>query len=155
MSEQKRIGKQLDQLVAERTRELAEANEALKKELVVERQRTEAVQRGGRLIVASIPGLVAGLTPTGGVDFVNDPLVEYCGRTLEELQQWGPAIRFILTTSLASSGSSPKRSQRARHMNSRRASDASTACIVGFRFVGFPFGTPAGPFSVGTPYTPT
>ena len=36
-------------------------------------------------------------------------------------------------------------------MTSRRASDASTARIVGFRFVGFPFGTPAGPFSVGTP----
>ena len=45
MSEQKRIGKQLDQLVAERTRELAEANEALKQELVVERQRTEAARR--------------------------------------------------------------------------------------------------------------
>jgi hypothetical protein len=38
MSEQKRIGKQLDQVVAERTRELAEANEALKEDLVAERQ---------------------------------------------------------------------------------------------------------------------
>jgi PAS domain S-box-containing protein len=112
MSEQKRIAKELDQRVAERTRDLAEANEALKKELVVERQRTEAVQRGGRLIVASIPGLVAGLTPTGGVDFVNDPLVEYCGRTLEELQQWGtsdtvhpddlPRVIRIFTQAIAS-----------------------------------------------------
>jgi PAS domain S-box-containing protein len=93
MSEQKRIAKELDQRVAERTRELAGANEALKKELVVERQRTEAAQRANdrdaRLILASIPGLVAILTPTGGVDFVNDPLVDYCGRTLEELKQWG------------------------------------------------------------------
>ena len=45
MSEQKRIDEQLDQLVAERTSELAEANDALKKELAVERQRTEAAQR--------------------------------------------------------------------------------------------------------------
>jgi PAS domain S-box-containing protein len=92
MSEQKRIGKQLDQLVAERTRELAEANEALKKELVAERHRTEAAQRASdrdaRLILASIPGLVSILTPTGSVEFVNDPLVEYCGRTLQELKQW-------------------------------------------------------------------
>src|ERR1700694_3005800 len=89
MSEQTQIGKQLEQLVAERTRELAEATDALNKELAAERQRTEAAQRindrGAQLILASIPGLVASLTPTGGVDFVNDPLVEYCGRTLEEL----------------------------------------------------------------------
>jgi hypothetical protein len=32
MSEQKRIGKELDYVVAERARELAEANEALKKD---------------------------------------------------------------------------------------------------------------------------
>jgi PAS domain S-box-containing protein len=93
MSEQTRIDGQLDQLVAERTSELAAANDALKKELAVERQRTEAAQRvndsGARLILASIPGLVASLTPTGDVDFVNDQLVEYCGRTLEELQHWG------------------------------------------------------------------
>jgi PAS domain S-box-containing protein len=93
MSEQKRIGKQLDQVVAERTRELAEANQALKEELVAERQRTEAARRASdrdsRLILASIPGLVSILTPTGAVDVVNGPLVEYCGRTLEELKQWG------------------------------------------------------------------
>ena len=93
MSEQKRIGKQLDQVVAEWTGELAESNEALKEELVAERQRTEAARRvsdrDSRLILASIPGLVPILTPTGAVDFVNGPLVEYCGRTLEELKQWG------------------------------------------------------------------
>jgi PAS domain S-box-containing protein len=118
MSEQTRIGKQLDQVVAERTRELAEANDALKEELAAERQRTEAAQRindrGAQLILASIPGLVASLTPTGGVDFVNDPLIEYCGRTLEELQQWGtsdtvhpddlPRVIQIFTQGIASGG---------------------------------------------------
>src|SRR6266571_1588806 len=93
MSEQTRIDEQLDQLVAERTSELAAANDALRKELAAERQRAEAAQRinegGAQLILASIPGLVATLTPTCDVDFVNDPLIEYCGRTLEALQHWG------------------------------------------------------------------
>jgi len=92
MSEQTRIDEQLDQLVAERTSELAAANDALREELAAERQRAETAQRindgGAELILASIPGLVASLTPTGDVDFVNDPLIEYCGRTLEELQHW-------------------------------------------------------------------
>ena len=93
MSEQKRIARELDQRVAERTRELVEANEALKRELVVERQRTEAARcasdQDSRAIVRSMPGMVAILTPTGGIDTINDELVEYSGRTLEELQQWG------------------------------------------------------------------
>jgi PAS domain S-box-containing protein len=92
MSEQQRIAEELDQRVAERTRELIEANEALKKELAVERQRTEAARRASdldaRLILGSIPGLVAIATPTLDLDFVNDPVVEYSGRTLEELKQW-------------------------------------------------------------------
>src|SRR5258705_1418234 len=92
MSEQTRIGQQLDLLVPERTRELAAANEALKQELVVERQRTEAARRASdhdsRVIVNSMPGMVAILTPTGGIHAVNDEVVEYCRRTLEELQQW-------------------------------------------------------------------
>jgi PAS domain S-box-containing protein len=116
MSEQKRIARELDQRVAERTRELVEANEALKKQLAVERQRTEAARRASeldsRLIVGSIPGLVSVLTPTGAVDAVNDQLVEYCGQTLEELKQWGtndtvhpddlPRVIQMLTQALAS-----------------------------------------------------
>src|SRR5438876_3453739 len=116
MSEQTRIDEQLDQLVAERTSELAAANDALRKELAAERQRAEAAQRinegGAQLILASIPGLVASLTPTGDVDFVNDPLIEYCGRTLEELKQWAttdtvhpddlPGVMQMLTQALAS-----------------------------------------------------
>jgi PAS domain S-box-containing protein len=113
MSEQTRIGTQLDQLVAERTKELVDANEALKQELLVERQRTEAAPQNIRVGLNSIPGLVAILTPTGGVDVVNDHLAEYCGRTLEELQQWGtsdtvhpddlPRVIQIFTRAIASS----------------------------------------------------
>src|SRR5207244_12134832 len=93
MSEQTRIDEQLDQLVAERTSELAAANDALRKELAAERQRAEAAQRinegGAQLILASIPGLVAILRPTADVDFINDPHIKFCGRTLEEWQQRG------------------------------------------------------------------
>jgi len=58
-----------------------------------ERKRAEQAlrerERESRLIVASIPGLVATLTPTGDVDTVNEQVLAYCGRTLEELKQWG------------------------------------------------------------------
>jgi len=157
MSEQTRIDEQLDQLVAERTSELAAANDALRKELAAERQRAEAAQRinegGAQLILASIPGLVASLTPTGDVDFVNDPLIEYCGRTLEELQHWGtgdtvhpddlPRVLQTFTQGIAS-GEPYDFEARLRRFDG-----------VGFRFAGFRFGTSAGPFSVGTPSLPT
>lgn len=42
-----------------------------------------------RLIVDTIPGLVALLTATGEVEFVNRQVFEYFGQTLEELRQWG------------------------------------------------------------------
>ncbi|HWX19665.1 MAG TPA: PAS domain-containing protein [Candidatus Binatia bacterium] len=92
MSEQKRIAKELDQRVAQRTSELAAANEELKKEVAERRRAEEAVresERNARLILDSIPGQVATLTPVGEVEAVNKQLVEYCGRPLEELKQWG------------------------------------------------------------------
>ncbi|HET6842858.1 MAG TPA: PAS domain-containing protein [Candidatus Angelobacter sp.] len=92
LSEQKRVADELDQRVAQRTAELAAANEVLRKE-VVERRRAEealaASEHNLRLIVDSIPGLVSLLTPAGEVELVNPQLVEYCGRTLEELRLWG------------------------------------------------------------------
>ena len=45
--------------------------------------------RESRLIVDTIPGLVAILTPAGEVDVVNHQLVEYCGQPLEAMKQWG------------------------------------------------------------------
>jgi formate hydrogenlyase transcriptional activator len=45
-------------------------------------------ERESRMIVDSIPGLVATLTPIGEVDAVNERVRGYCGRTLEELRQW-------------------------------------------------------------------
>jgi PAS domain S-box-containing protein len=91
LTEQKRVADELDHRVAQRTAELAAANEVLRKG-VGERKRAEealaASERNLRLIVDSIPGLVALLTPAGEVDLVNPQLVEYTGRTLEELRLW-------------------------------------------------------------------
>ena len=46
-------------------------------------------ERNARLLVDSIPGMVALLTAGGEVEFVNRQIVEYTGRTLQELKRWG------------------------------------------------------------------
>ena len=60
----------------------------------------------------SIPGLVAAFTPAGEVEFVNRQVLEYFGRTLEELKRWGtggtthpedlPRVVELFTQSIAS-----------------------------------------------------
>ncbi|PYR92349.1 MAG: Fis family transcriptional regulator [Acidobacteria bacterium] len=42
-----------------------------------------------RLIVETIPGLIAVMTPAGEVEHVNGQVLEYFGRTLDELKRWG------------------------------------------------------------------
>jgi PAS domain S-box-containing protein len=49
----------------------------------------EERERESRLIVETIPGFVAGLSPAGEVEFVNKGLIEYCGQGLEAMKQWG------------------------------------------------------------------
>jgi PAS domain S-box-containing protein len=75
-----------------RMRELAAANDALKKE-IAERRSAEAAlresERSSRSAIDGIPGLVAILAPDGGVEVVNRQIVEYCGQTLEQLRNWG------------------------------------------------------------------
>jgi PAS domain S-box-containing protein len=46
-------------------------------------------EREARLIVETIPGLVAVMTTAGEVEHVNRQVLEYFGRTLEELKKWG------------------------------------------------------------------
>ena len=101
LSEQRRVAKELDERVALRTRELAVANEGLRES-----------ERNSRLIVDCIPGLVALLTADGQVQFVNRQILEYTGRTLEELKEWGtndtvhpedlPQVIQVFTQSIAS-----------------------------------------------------
>ena len=48
-----------------------------------------ASEESFRLIVETIPGLVAVMTPAGDVEHVNGQVLEYFGRTLDELKHWG------------------------------------------------------------------
>ncbi len=92
LHEQKRIAGELDKRVAQRTNELVSANEELAREVVERRWAEDALresEHASRLIVNTIPGLVAILSPAGEVEVVNPQIVEYCGRSLEELKQWG------------------------------------------------------------------
>src|SRR2546430_12634922 len=72
--------------------ELSRLRDQLEKE-VAKRRRAEAAllesERESHLIVDRIPGLVATLTPAGEVEGVNNQVLEYSGRTLEELKRWG------------------------------------------------------------------
>src|SRR5882724_4872908 len=42
-----------------------------------------------RSVIDGIPGFVGVLAPNGQVEAVNRQIVEYCGRPLEELKNWG------------------------------------------------------------------
>ncbi len=57
-----------------------------------DRKRTEEALRASeqsfRLIVDSIPGLVGTRTAAGGVEFVNKRILDYYGKTLEEVKGW-------------------------------------------------------------------
>ena len=95
LSEQKQLARELDQRVEQRTRELAAANEELRKE-ITERSRVEealrATERSFREIVDSVPGFVCTMTAAGEVEFVNRRILDYTGWTLEELKTWAPLV---------------------------------------------------------------
>ena len=58
----------------------------------IERRRAEQAlresERESRLIVNTIPGFVMVLTPAGGLEVVNDQIVEYVGQPLEVVRRW-------------------------------------------------------------------
>ena len=95
------IADDLEERVAQRTHELVIATEALGES-----------ERNSRLVVDSIPGLVALLTAAGEVEFANRQILEYTGTTLEELKQWGtndtvhpedlPHVIHVFTQSIVS-----------------------------------------------------
>ena len=70
LSEQKRVARELERRVAERTKELAET------------------ENNFRQIVNSIPGLVCTMSPAGEVQLLNRPLLEYFGKTSTEVKGW-------------------------------------------------------------------
>jgi PAS domain S-box-containing protein len=63
---------------------------------IEDRKRAEAALRASeqsfRLIVDSVPGLVATMTAAGEVELVNQRILDYMGKTLEELNDWARLI---------------------------------------------------------------
>jgi PAS domain S-box-containing protein len=100
--------------IDQRTRALVGANRALLSDVAAGKRSEDALrerERESRLIVDSIPGLVALLSASGEVELVNPQILEYFGQTLEELKQWGtsgiihpddlPHVIAAFTTSIA------------------------------------------------------
>jgi len=88
-AEQESFAEELDRRVAQRTAELTAANEHLTKELAEHKRAEDALREGElnfSLIVESIPAPVAITSPTGEVEALNKPTLEYFGRTFEELK---------------------------------------------------------------------
>jgi PAS domain S-box-containing protein len=91
MLEQKRVAGELDRRVAERTAELSAVNDQLRKEIAERHRAQEALlenELNSRLILHSIPGLVCTMSPAGEVDRFNPQILEYFGKTPEELRGW-------------------------------------------------------------------
>lgn len=92
-SEEKRVARELDQKVAQRTRELAAANEELRKE-IAERTRAEEKLRQDenelRRITDAIPHAIKVLSPDGRLLHANAFVLDYTGLNLEEIQTEGP-----------------------------------------------------------------
>ena len=101
------------------------------------------------MIVDTIPGLVATLTPAGEVEFVNSG-DRYCGQGLEAMKQWGTNGTIHLDDLPHVVEPLPGRLRRASHTISTRVSGVLTARTGGFRFAVFRCGIWAGRLSVGT-----
>jgi PAS domain S-box-containing protein len=84
-AEIKKLNEQLEQNVQERTRELAAANEALKRE-IIERQEAELQ---ARILIDAIPQQIWSGPADGTLDYCNDRWRSYTGLKLEELQGEG------------------------------------------------------------------
>jgi PAS domain S-box-containing protein len=77
LSEQKRVARELYDRVTQKTRELAAANEQLKK-----------AESESRLILDNIPGLIVLLSANGDLETANRQTFEYFGQPLEVLRHW-------------------------------------------------------------------
>jgi PAS domain S-box-containing protein len=76
----------LSRIVPSVRRALREAEERVA--LQRSEQAIRASEKSLRLIVDRIPGLVATMTAAGSVEDVNQRILDYTGRTLEELEDW-------------------------------------------------------------------
>jgi PAS domain-containing protein len=70
-----------------------------------DRKRVEEALRASelnlRLIVDTIPGLVCTMNASGEIELLNRRVLEYFGKTTEELKSWATATSSIRMTALA------------------------------------------------------
>jgi formate hydrogenlyase transcriptional activator len=88
LGEQRRVAHELDQQVAQRTRELVAANEELKKEITDRKRAEEKLrqdERELRRITDVIPQLICVLGPDGKVLYANQLVLEYSGLSSEDV----------------------------------------------------------------------
>src|SRR5216684_5801059 len=98
LSEQKRVAKELDQRVAQRTRELAAANEELKKEITERRRAEEKLRQDEkelRTIIDAIPQLIIAIGTDGKYLYANQAVLEYTGLTREEVMSENFRVRVF------------------------------------------------------------
>ena len=79
----------------DRVNDLIAANERLTTELAQQRATAAALRANElsfQLTVDSIPGMVHTMTAPGGVEFVNHQILDYFGKTIEELHDWQPLV---------------------------------------------------------------
>jgi PAS domain S-box-containing protein len=101
-------------------------NASLYRELAEREAKVRESERGLRLAMDGIPGLVGILTPNGDIETVNRQILEYCGQSLEELRDWRtngtlhqedlPHVAEVFTRSIAS-GSPYQLDQRLRRFD--------------------------------------
>ena len=78
--------------IGQQTSALAAANLALQNDVAARKQSEDTLrerEHESRLIIDSIPGLVALLSASGDLEVVNRQAFEYFGQTLDELKHWG------------------------------------------------------------------
>jgi PAS domain S-box-containing protein len=91
LSEQQRAAAELDRRVAQRTADLAAANEELKRTETALREseaRLAEARRELQLTVDTVPALVATYEPDGTRSYVNRRWLEFTGRTLEDAHRF-------------------------------------------------------------------
>ena len=95
-------------------------------------------ERYARLIVDSIPGMVAVFTPDGEVEAVNRQVLEFFGRTAEEMKRLGDRRRGSSRRSAARRRGLQPIPRVGRALSSNSALGVSTASIAGFSRAALP-----------------
>ncbi|MGY0572487.1 PAS domain-containing sensor histidine kinase [Bradyrhizobium sp. RDM12] len=91
MNERKRISEAIDQQVVRRTKEVCAVSEERRQEIVELRRVVEALRVREidiQLVVDAIPAPLAIMTAEGQVEAVNRPVLDYFGKSVEELKRW-------------------------------------------------------------------